>query len=386
MIVSSTARILLFASAAVLTAVTSAIAGDYVVGVIVPQSGQTAFIGDSALKAITLRAEQINASGGINGHKIKLNAQDEKCNPTTAVNIAQEFVNGSGVAGVLGPFCSADSIAVKSIFARAKVVDLTVASTADAITKDAKWTFQIAAPDGVYATMLANYAVDHGKKIAVLNDTSAFGLGAYATVEKILQEHKANVVAHEQITAGQPDMTPQVLKLKQAGADFVVALVLGGDAAKLCLTSRNLGFKAQLAGQTAWSFPNVLSLSKGACDGAIFTDPFDPAKPEATSMLDSYEKRWGDRPQSYFAAAGWDALGLWAEAAKAAGSADSDELDQEKLLDALNSTKGYKGAMGVGTATINFSPTDHIALDVDGTHLRRIQGDKFTPLSDDKTK
>ncbi|HVT27877.1 MAG TPA: ABC transporter substrate-binding protein, partial [Lacipirellulaceae bacterium] len=249
---------LLLASAAGFAALTPAAAGDYVVGVIVPQSGQTAFIGDSALKAMILRAEQINAEGGINGHKIKLDAQDEKCNPTSAVNIAQEFVNGSGVAGVLGPFCSADSIAVKPIFARAKVVDLTVASTADAITKDSKWTFQIAAPDGVYAQTLANYAADHGKKIAILNDTSAFGLGAYATVDKVLKQRNANVVAHEQITAGQADLTPQVLKLKQAGADFVVALVLGGDAAKLCLTSRDLGFKAQLAGQTAWSFPNVL--------------------------------------------------------------------------------------------------------------------------------
>ena len=377
---------LLLASAAGFAALTPAAAGDYVVGVIVPQSGQTAFIGDSALKAMTLRAEQINAEGGINGHKIKLDAQDEKCNPTSAVNIAQEVVNGSGVAGVLGPFCSADSIAVKPIFARAKVVDLTVASTADAITKDSKWTFQIAAPDGVYAQTLANYAADHGKKIAILNDTSAFGLGAYATVDKVLKQRNANVVAHEQITAGQADLTPQVLKLKQAGADFVVALVLGGDAAKLCLTSRDLGFKAQLAGQTAWSFPNVLSLSKGACDGAIFTDPFDPDKPEAKSMLDAYQKRWNDRPQSYFAAAGWDALSLWAEAAKKAGTADSDEIDQEKLLDALDNTKGYKGVMGVGDATINFSATDHIALDVDGTHLRRIQGDKLISLGDEKSK
>ncbi|MBN9078920.1 MAG: hypothetical protein BGN87_01740 [Rhizobiales bacterium 65-79] len=377
---------LLLASAAGFAALTPAAAGDYVVGVIVPQSGQTAFIGDSALKAMILRAEQINAEGGINGHKIKLDAQDEKCNPTSAVNIAQEFVNGSGVAGVLGPFCSADSIAVKPIFARAKVVDLTVASTADAITKDSKWTFQIAAPDGVYAQTLANYAADHGKKIAILNDTSAFGLGAYATVDKVLKQRNANVVAHEQITAGQADLTPQVLKLKQAGADFVVALVLGGDAAKLCLTSRDLGFKAQLAGQTAWSFPNVLSLSKGACDGAIFTDPFDPDKPEAKSMLDAYQKRWNDRPQSYFAAAGWDALSLWAEAAKKAGTAGSDEIDQEKLLDALDNTKGYKGVMGVGDATINFSATDHIALDVDGTHLRRIQGDKLISLGDEKSK
>lgn len=362
----------------------AATAGDYTIGVIVPLSGQVAFIGENALRAMTLRVEQINAQGGINGHKLKLEAQDDKCDPNSAVSIAQRFVNGSDVGGVLGPFCSAASIAVKSIFARAKMVDLTVASTADAITKDTDWTFQIAAPDSVYATTLANYAADHGKKIAVLNDTSAFGLGAYATVERVLKERKAEVVAHEQITAGQPDVTPQVLKLKQADADFVVALVLGGDAAKLCITSRNLGFKAQLAGQTAWSFPNVLSLSNGACEGAIFTDPFDPAKPEAKAMLDAFEKRWNERPQSYFSAAGWDALGLWAEAAKSAGTAASDEIDQSKLLAALNGIKNYKGAMGVGNATISFSEKNHIALGVEGTHLRRISGDKLLPLEDSK--
>lgn len=361
----------------------SANAQEYVLGLSVPLSGQTAFIGESALKAIRLKVEQINEGGGIHGHKVRLDAQDDKCDPTTGVNIAQRFVNDDNVVGMLGPFCSAVSIAVKPIFARAKMVDLTIASTSDAITKDTNWSFQIAAPDGVYARTLANYAADHGKRIAVLNDTSAFGLGAYSTVENTLKERKANVVAHEQITAGQPDVSPQVIKLKQADADFVIALVLGGDAAKLCLTSRDLGFKAQLAGQTAWSFPNVLALAKGACDGAIFTDPFDPAKPEAKAFLDQYEKRYNDRPQSYFAAAGWDAITLWKDAAEKAVDS-SGKVDQQKLLNALNEVKGYKGAMGVGGATINFSPTNHVALGVEGTHLRRISGDKLVAVDEAK--
>jgi len=358
-------------------------AQEYVLGMSVPQSGQVAFIGESALKAVRLKIEQINEKGGIKGHKIRLDAQDDKCDPTTGVNIAQRAVNDDNVIGMLGPFCSAVSVAVKSVFSRAKMVDLTIASTSDAITKDTQWSFQIAAPDGVYARTLANYAADHGKRIAVLNDTSAFGLGAYATVEKTLKERNANVVAHEQITAGQPDVSPQILKFKQADADFVIALVLGGDAAKLCLTSRDLGFKAQLAGQTAWSFPNVLALAQGACDGAIFTDPFDPSKPEAKAFLDQYEKRWNERPQSYFAAAGWDAVTLWADAAEKAMDG-SGKVDQEKLLAALNSVKGYKGAIGVGSSSFNFSADNHTALDVTGTHLRRISGDKLEAIRDGK--
>ena len=182
------------------------------------------------------------------------------------------------------------------------------------------------------ATVSANYAADHGKRIAVMNDTSAFGLGAYATVEKVLKERNANVVAHEQITAGQADVHAQILKMKQANADFVIALVLGGDAAKLCLTSRDLEFKAQLAGQTAWSFPNVLSLSRGACDGAIFTDPFDPDKAEAKALPRPVREALERASAILFPAAGWDAMSLWSEAAKEAGTASSDEVDQAKSL------------------------------------------------------
>lgn len=347
------------------------------IGLIAPLSGQVAFIGDAAQKAVTLRVEQINAAGGINGHRIKLVVEDDKCDPTAGVSIAQRYVNDDAIAGVFGPLCSAVSIAVKPVFARARIVDMTVASTADAIARDAPWTFQIAAPDSVYATTLANYAVDHGKRIAVINDTSAFGLGAYATVEQVLKQRGVSQVAHEQITAGQPDISPQVLSLKNANADFVIALVLGGDAAKLCLTSRDLGLKAQLAGQTAWSFPNVLTLAKGACNGALFTDPFDPEKPEAKAFLDQFEKRWGERPQSYFAASGWDAVGLWAEAAKSASSPSSDTVDQAKLQKALESVRNYRGAIGVGDATINLGPGQHVALTAAGTHLRRIEGDKL---------
>src|SRR6185503_7180329 len=84
----------------------SANAQEYVLGLSVPLSGQTAFIGESALKAIRLKVEQINEGGGIHGHKIRLDAQDDKCDPTTGVNIAQRFVNDDNVVGMLGPFCS----------------------------------------------------------------------------------------------------------------------------------------------------------------------------------------------------------------------------------------------------------------------------------------
>ena len=71
-----------------------AAAADYTIGVIVPLSGQVAIIGENALRAINLRAEQINAAGGINGHKLKIEAQDDKCEPNTAVSNAQRNVNG----------------------------------------------------------------------------------------------------------------------------------------------------------------------------------------------------------------------------------------------------------------------------------------------------
>lgn len=350
---------------------------EYDIGLIAPLSGQTGFIGEGARKAIQLRVEQLNAQGGINGHHLHLLVEDDKCDPTTGVSIAQRYVNDDSMAGVLGPMCSAVSIAVRPVFARAHMVDLTVASTADAITKGTDWSFQIAAPDSVYATTLASYAADHGKRIAVLNDTSAFGLGAFSTVDQVLRARKVQLVAHEQITAGQPDISPQVLNLRNADADFVIALVLGGDAAKLCLTARDLGLKARFGGQTAWSFPNVLTLAKGACDGALFTDPFDPARPETAAFLDQFQRRWGERPQSYFAAAGWDGINLWAIAAAAAGSAGSATLDQTKLLQALNAIGDYRGAIGVGSATISFAPGQHVAVQAAGTHLRQIEGDHF---------
>ena len=72
--------------AAVATVPPAARAGDYTVGVIVPLSGQVAFIGEAAVKAMTLKVEQINAAGGINGHKLKLEAR-----PTQKISIDGEI-------------------------------------------------------------------------------------------------------------------------------------------------------------------------------------------------------------------------------------------------------------------------------------------------------
>lgn len=370
----------LLATGAFLTGAPAFAAGaDYEVGLIATLSGQTSFIADEARKAIELRIEQINAAGGINGHQVKLLVEDDKGDPTAGVSIAQRYVSSDAMAGVLGPFGSATALAVRPVFERSKIVNLVISATADAVAKGAIWSFQIAAPDSVYATTLANYAADHGKAVGVINSTSAFGLGAYGTIETVLKDRNVAMAAHEQITDGQPDISPQVLNLKNAGADYVVAIVLGGDAAKLCVTARDLGFNATFLGQSAWSFPNTLTLAKGACDGALFTDPFDPAKPETKALLDQYEAKYGVRPNSYFSSAGWDAINLWAEAAKQAGSADTDKLDQEKMLSYLNNLKDYPSAIGAGDWKITFTPDQHVAVGAAGTHLRRIQGDQLVP-------
>lgn len=355
--------------------------GQYVIGASLPLTGQTSFIGEAIRKALELKVEQVNAAGGVNGHQLKLVVEDDQCDPTTGVSIAQRFLTQDNVVGMFGPACSAVSVADKETFQRAKVVDMTVASTADAITQGTDWSFQMAAPDSVYATTLATFAADHYKRVAVINDTSAFGLGAYGTVEKVLNDRNVKAVDHEQITAGQPDITPQALNIKQSNADFVIGLVLGADAAHLCQAKQQLGIPAQLAGQTAWSFPNLLSLANGSCEGALFTDPYDPNKPEAKAFLDAYQKKWNERPQYYFPAAGWDAITIWLQALEQAGSRNSNDVDQQKLLKALESVKGYRGAIGVGDATINFGPGQHVALKADGTHMRQIKGDQLVPFN-----
>ena len=75
---------------------------DYTLGVILSSTGPLAVLGQLEIKGAQLRAEQINAAGGINGHMIRLDIFDNKSDPQSTVSGARGLLSKK-IVGLIGP-------------------------------------------------------------------------------------------------------------------------------------------------------------------------------------------------------------------------------------------------------------------------------------------
>src|SRR3954469_3588797 len=89
---------------------------DVVMGVALPRTGSVAAIGDQVLNGASAAAKAINDKGGINGHKLVLDIQDDACDPKQAVSVANRFLQNK-VRLVVGHVCSGATMAASDIYA-----------------------------------------------------------------------------------------------------------------------------------------------------------------------------------------------------------------------------------------------------------------------------
>src|SRR5438105_2260183 len=89
----------LFALAATLASASAS--ADIVIGVAGPMSGQYASGGEQMRNGVEAAVTTINAAGGINGQKLRIEVGDDACDPKQAVAVANAMVNKK-VSAIVG--------------------------------------------------------------------------------------------------------------------------------------------------------------------------------------------------------------------------------------------------------------------------------------------
>jgi branched-chain amino acid transport system substrate-binding protein len=117
-------------------------ANDIVIGVNVPLSGGLAANGSLLLRGYQLAIDGVNAKGGVAGHKLRLDIQDDQGNPTVAVNAVTKLARDDGVEAVLGSYGSSQGLAVAPILERYKIPNLQPFISAPSPT-DLKYFFDL---------------------------------------------------------------------------------------------------------------------------------------------------------------------------------------------------------------------------------------------------
>jgi branched-chain amino acid transport system substrate-binding protein len=359
----------------------SAMAADPIrIGVSGPFTGGSAPMGVSMRDGVRLAAAEINAKGGVLGRKIELVERDDEAKNERGVQIAQELINKDKVAATVGFINTGVAQAAQRFYQQAKIPVMNNVATGSVITQQfasqpENYIFRNSASDQIQAAMIVQEAVDRRKfkKVAILADSTNYGQLGRADLEKVLTTKGIKPVVVEKYNLQDVDMTAQLLKAKQAGAEVVLTYGIGPELAQIANGMEKLGWKVPLIGSWTLAMANFIDNAGKNGEGTRMPQTFiqDANTPKRKAFIDAYVKAYnppnGRMPSAVSAAQGYDSIYLLAAAIKQAGGTEGP-----KVLAALeNLNEKVEGV--VTTYNKPYSKTDHEAITFDNTHFGEVK-------------
>jgi len=335
------------------------------IGVSGPFTGGSAPMGVSMRDGVKLAVAEINAAGGVLGRPLQLIERDDEAKNERGVQVAQELINKEKVVATVGFINTGVALASQRFYQEAKIPVINNVATGTVITKQFdkdNYIFRTSASDSIQARMIADQAIDKQKftKVAILADSTNYGQLGREDLEKVLAEKKITPVAIEKYNIKDVDMTAQLLKSKQGGAQVVLTYGIGPELAQIANGMEKLNWRVPIIGSWPLSMGNFIDNSGKNGNGARMPQTFiqDGTTPKRKAFIEAYQKAYKiDRmPSAVSAAQGYDSVLLLAAAIKQAGSTDGEKV--RLALENLNSK--VEGV--VTTYDKPFSPTDHDAI------------------------
>ncbi len=360
------------------------------IGFVGALSGPASFVGIDIKRGAEIAINEINNSGGINGKKLVLISRDDEHSPKKTISLYKELMQTEKVVAMIGATNSASMLAVTPLVNnRYKIPVICPATDATAITeneaqKQGKNNFMFRV--GMYGKGQANFMVDMMvkkfgfKKIGLLTWTAGWGVTGRGELNRRLKELGMTAVADETYDSGDTDMTPQLMKLKEAGAQCILNYGLVRENTFVVRTKRQLNDNTPYVSAWGISGPAFLKAASDAADGimvstTVTTDGYKT--PKKKKFLETYGKRYkGGVLAPVFAFGAYDAVYLFKIAIKKGGVKAAD------IRNALEQIPSYDGLIKKFDRPV-FTHERHYAItEADMILTRWTNGKQLTILFD----
>ena len=232
---------------AALPPLTAAQAPPIRVGFASAMSGPAAITGEGVRWGATLAVEEINARGGVMGRKLEAYFADNKATPGEAVSAVRKLADVDKVDVIVGQTHSGACLGAMPVVKEIGVPMVIEACSHPQIRKLSgkggnEWTFRVALDDEIMAYTFARYMARKGVKSAsILAMNNDFGRGAANAYDAAFKKTKITLVSTEFFDPGQPDYRPVLTRLKRAGAETILGVILASDGAPFMRQYRELG-------------------------------------------------------------------------------------------------------------------------------------------------
>jgi branched-chain amino acid transport system substrate-binding protein len=233
-------------------------------------SGAGAVSGTNYRDGAHIAVDEINAAGGILGHKIVMNDYDTQTDPMISRALVQKVID-NGAYVIMGTVYSGSTIVNMLVAQKAGVPQMTGAEAPNITEKQNPYIFRTSSGSEKGVPALTPYFKDtlKVKKIAVSWVHNDFGKGGHDVFISEMKKAGIQVVADVPSEQGQVDFAPDVSKIKQSGAQAVFVYLNEEEAARFLKEAKKQGLKVPLVGEVTLTGQKVIDLAGGAAEGAF---------------------------------------------------------------------------------------------------------------------
>ena len=277
------------------------------IGHVGPTSGQIAHLGKDNENGARLAVEEANAKGiMVDGKKVKfeLLAEDDAADGKQATQVAQKLMDAK-VVGVVGHLNSGTSIPASAIYNTAGVAQISPSATNPKLTNQGfKGVFRMVANDIAQGTAIGNYAVKGmgGKKIAIIDDKTAYGVGLADETEKAIKAAGGTVVIREALAnEKEQDFKGVLTKVKAKAPDVIMFGGMDAQAGPMVKQMKALGIKAKFISGDGAKSAELIKLAGDAGEGVYATEAGLPKEkmPQGQAFYDKFKAKFNAEVQVY---------------------------------------------------------------------------------------
>jgi branched-chain amino acid transport system substrate-binding protein len=319
-----------------------------------PLTGPQAHIGKDNDNGVRLAIDEINASKPVIDGKpvtFEVMSEDDQADPKTATIVAQRMID-EGIVGVVGHLNSGATIPASKVYSDNNIPQISPSATAIKYTAQGyKTAFRVMTNDEQQGKVLGAYAAKLGKKVAIIDDQTAYGQGLAAEVEKAAKAAGAEVVAVEHTNDKASDFTAILTSIKGKAPDVVFFGGMDPQAAPINKQMRQLGMTAQLLGGDGMQTPKFIELAGADAEGAIASIPGLPIEkmPKGVDFKAKFEGKYGQI--QLYAPYAYDAAYVMVDAMKRANSTDPAKYLPELSKTSFDGVTGKISFDGKGDLT-----------------------------------
>ena len=334
---------------------------EILVGDILPLTGPPALLGVAHNLGVKVAIAEVNAAGGINGRKVRLISEDDGYVPSRTIQGVRKLISSDKVFALTSVSGTAQAQAVLPLIVQSGLPAMAPLTTFEGLYKPMiKNVFAVGYDMTDAVAELVSKMADRypGKKWALIAQDDEYGENVRAGFERAAKEKKLEVVSFQTYKKGQSDFSSEILKVKQSGAEALMAGGVLGENVTMAKELERIGYKIPMGVTYVSRVPASAKMMGTAAENVYTVDyVYLENSPQAKGFMEKIAKYLTPEEQARtnrYSFTGYAATRALFDAIGRCGRALTWDCTNAELAKVKNLETG-------AMTPVSFSATNHLA-------------------------